>query len=205
MSEPPERPSRYDRSFGGLVAALIATVLFVAAYVGFRAFIREQPDVEPESVHYLSCVSDLQRADAMVAYPTALPAGWLDTSVAFERGTSPSWRIGMLTDRGEFVGLVQQKKDAEDLVRTYIDKAPVPGDDAAPENGLGVTGWQTWSDRGGDHGFSAGLDSGPLAGQTLLVYGSAPVEDQEALIGLLTVDPVADRPAGAEPCDAPGS
>jgi hypothetical protein len=203
VSEPPERPSRYDRSFGGLVAALLATVLFVAAYVGLRAFMREQPDIEPESVHYLSCVSDLQDAGTTVAYPVALPAGWLDTSVAFVHGTSPVWRIGMLTDRGAFVGLVQQKEDAEDLVRTYVDKSPDPGDDATPENGLGVSSWRTWSDSGGDHGFAAEMDSGPLAGQTLLVYGSAPVADQEALIGLLTLDPLADQPAGAKPCDSP--
>jgi hypothetical protein len=202
VSEPRERPSRYDRSFGGLIAALIATVLFVGAYVGFRAFIREQPDIEPESVHYLSCVSDLQGADTTVAYPVALPAGWLDTSVAYERGASPSWRIGILTDRGAFVGLVQQKDDPEDLVRRYVDKAPIPGDDASPENGLGVTTWQTWSDRGGDHAFSAVVDSGPLAGQTLLVYGSATVEEQAALIDLLTVAPVADQPVDAAPCDA---
>ena len=202
MSEPRERPSRYDRSFGGLIAALIATVLFVTAYVGFRAFIREQPDVEPESVHYLSCVSDLQGAGTTVAYPIALPAGWLDTSVAYERGASPFWRIGILTDRGGFVGVVQQKEDPDDMVRTYVDKAPIKGDDASPENGLGVTTWQTWSDRGGDHAFSAVIDTGPLAGQTLLVYGSAAVEEQAALIDLLTVDPVAAQPVDAAACDA---
>jgi predicted transcriptional regulator len=37
-----------------------------------------------------------------------------------------------------------------------------------------------------------------LAGQTLLVYGSAPVADQEELIGLLTLDPVGDA---ANDCD----
>ena len=205
MSEPPERPSRYDRSFGGLVAALIATVLFVAAYVGLRAFMREQPDIQPESVHYLSCVSDLQAAGTAVAYPVALPAGWLDTSVAFGRGASTSWRIGMLTDRGAFVGVVQEKEDAEKLVRTYVDEAPDAGQDATPANDLGVATWQTWSDPGGDHGYSAKVGSGPLSGQTLLVYGSAPVEDQEALIGLLRVDPVAQPPADAKPCDSPGS
>jgi hypothetical protein len=202
VSEPPERPSRYDRSFGGLIAALIATVLFVAAYVGFRAFIREQPDVEPESVNYLSCVADLQGAGTTVAYPIALPAGWLDTSVAFERGDPPSWRIGMLTDRGGFVGVVQSGQPLDDLLHTYVDKAPAQGDAASPENGLGVAEWQTWSDQGGDHAFSTELDSGPLAGQKLLVYGSASVEDQEALISLLTVAPVANLPANPPPCVA---
>jgi len=198
---PPEQPSRYNRSFGGLLAAMVVTVLFVGAYVGFRALTRDQPDIEPESVHYLSCVADLQGTDTTVAYPVALPAGWIDSSVAFTRGSPPSWRLGILTDRGEFVGVVQEKKGVSDLLSTYVDEAPVAGEDAAPENTLGVTTWQTWSDRGGDHAFSGVLDSGPLAGETLLVYGSAPVEDQEALIGLLTLDPLADHPPGP-PCSS---
>jgi hypothetical protein len=199
---PPEKPSRYDRSFGGLLAAMIVTVLFVAAYVGFRAFIREQPDIAPQSVNYLSCVADLQAAGTTVVYPVALPAGWIDSSVAYERGDPPAWRIGMLTDREEFVGLVQQDRALDDLLSTYVDQAPSKGHDASPENGLGVAQWQTWSDRGGDHAFSTTLDSGPLAGQTLLVYGSAPVEDQEALISLLTLAPVANQPANPPACDA---
>src|SRR5262245_44352464 len=186
---PPETPSRYDRSFGGLIAAMIVTVLFVAAYVGFRAFIREQPDIQPESVNYLTCVSELQAAGTTVVYPIALPAGWLDTSVAFGRGDPPTWRIGMLTEREEFVGVVQQDEPLDDLLHTYVDKAPIKGADASPENGLGVAQWQTWSDQGGDHAFSTELDSGPLAGSTLLVYGSAPVEEQEALISVLTTAP----------------
>jgi hypothetical protein len=57
-----------------------------------------------------------------------------------------------------------------------------------------VPTWQTWSDVGGDHAFSAELTSGPLAGQTVLVYGSAPVADQETLIGRLTLDLVEGTP-----------
>jgi hypothetical protein len=194
----PEQPSRYNRSFGGLVAAMIATVVFVAAYVGFRALTRDQPDLEPESVNFLSCVADLQQGDVTVTFPRALPAGWIDTSIDFERGAPPTWRMGILTDRGEFVGVVQEQTDLDDLLSSYVDESPDRGVDAAPTNDLGVTTWQTWSDDGGDHAFSTELASGPLAGQTLLVYGSAPVPDQEALIALLTLDPVTERPAGEQ-------
>lgn len=202
---PPGRPSRYNRSFGGLLAAMVVTVLFVAAYVGFRALTRDQPEVTPESVHYLSCVSDLQAAGTTVVYPIQLPAGWIDSSVDFSRGDPPSWQLGILTDRGEFVGVVQEKDQVSDLLSTYVDKSPVAGQDAAPPNGLGVTGWQTWSDTGGDHAYSTVLSSGPLAGETLLVYGSAPVQDQEALIDLLTLGPVPGQPAGSPACDSPDS
>ena len=195
----PEQPGRYNRSFGGLVAAMIATVLFVAAYIGFRALTRDQPDIE-RRVDYASCVAYLQEADLTVAHPASLPQGWTATSVHFEQGEPPSWRMGLLTDDEQFVGVVQQQEDVDDLLEDYVDAAPDQGADASPENTLGATSWQTWSDAGGDHAFSTELAAGPLAGQTLLVYGSAAVADLEAVVGLLTLDPV-DTGVSAADCD----
>jgi hypothetical protein len=198
-ASPPERPSRYNRSFGGLLAAMLVTVLFVAGYVGLRALFREQPDVE-QKVDYLPCVAYVQQADVTVVHPATLPAGWRANSMHFERGTPPGWRLGVLTDHDEFVGVVQQKASLQDLLKTYVDDAPTPGDDVAPDNRLGVADWQSWSDGGGDHAFSAQPDSGPLAGETVLVYGSAPVAELESFLGSLTVEPVGPPTAAAD-CD----
>jgi hypothetical protein len=193
----PERPSRYTRSFNGLIVAMVVTVVFVAAYVGIRALLRDQPHVTPE-VDYASCVAYLQAADVAVVHPSSLPEGWRASAVHYEPGTPPQWRLAMLTDQEEFVGVVQQEEDLDDLLAEHVDESAQQGEDAAVPNSLGVPVWQTWSDAGGDHAFSAELTSGPLAGQTLLVYGSAPVADQEELIGLLTLDPVGDA---ANDCD----
>jgi hypothetical protein len=195
----PERPSRYDRSFGGLLAAMIVTVVFVAAYVGFRAITRDQPELEPD-IDYASCVAYLQEADVTVAYPEELPSGWRANAIHFARGTPPQWRIGLLTDDDEFAGVVQQEEDVDDLLAEYVDDNARPGADAAPANGLGATTWQTWSDAGGDHAFSTELGSGPLAGQTLLVYGSASPADLETVLGALTLAPVSTG-ASASDCD----
>lgn len=192
MSEAPEqgreRPTRYPRTFTGLLVAMVATVAFVAAYVAFRAVTREQPDIRPD-VDYLGQVQELQQAEVSVVFPCRLPDGWRATSTAFERGTPPQWGVGFVTDDDEFVGVRQQDTDVEALLDTYVDESADQGEDASPENGLGVPTWQTWSDSGGDHAFSATLGA-PLAGQTLLVYGSAAVAEQEELIGLLTTAPV---------------
>ena len=192
-----ERPSRYPRTFNGLIVAMVVTVLFVAAYVGFRALTRDQPDIEPD-VDYAACVALLQEAGVTVVHPASLPDGWRATTVNFERGTPPQWRLGMVTDGDEFVGVVQRQEDVEDLLEEYVDESPDRGEDATPSNTLGVTSWETWSDDGGDHAFSAELPAGPLAGQTVLVYGSAPVADQERLLGLLTLDLVTGT---ANDCD----
>jgi hypothetical protein len=196
---PPEQPSRYNRSFGGLIAAMIVTVLFVAAYVGFRALTREQPDIRPE-VDYLSCVSYLQGAGVTAVYPQDLPSGWRANGIHFERGDPPQWRLGLLTADDKFIGVVQQKSDLDDLLDEYVDKSPSHGQDASVDNTVGATSWQTWSDAGGDHAYSTELGSGPLAGQTLLVYGSAPVADQELVIQKLTLAPVSSG-ASASDCD----
>ena len=181
-----ERPSRYNRSFGGLLGAMVVTVLFVTAYIGFRALTRDQPDIEPEA-DYLSDVHELLEAGVTVVHPCGLPDGWRATSTSFTRGDPPRWGIGFVTDSDEFVGLRQEKTDVDDLLALYVDENPDEGADATPANDLGVQTWQTWSDSGGDHAFTATL-AGPLQDQSLLVYGSAPVAEQEELVGLLTVD-----------------
>lgn len=195
----PERPSRYDRNFGGLLAAMLVTVLFVGGYVGFRALTRDQPELDPD-VDYASCVAYLQEAGVTVVYPRELPSGWRANVIHYAPGNPPGWRIGLVTDQDEFVGVVQQQEDVDDLLTQYVDESPRQGDDASPENGLGATSWQTWSDAGGDHAFSTELSSGPLAGQTLLVYGSAPVADQETVLRALTLDPVSGG-VSASDCD----
>ncbi len=178
----PEQPSRYDRNFGGLLAAMLVTVLFVAAYVGFRALTRDQPSLDPD-VDYASCVAYLQEADVSVVYPQELPSGWTANVIHFARGNAtgvadrPAHGPGRVRRRGPAGGATSTTCSTQ-----YVDENPSQGEDAAPANGLGVTSWQTWSDDGGDHAFSTELTSGPLAGETLLVYGSAPVADQETLL-----------------------
>ncbi len=196
----PERPSRYDRNFGGLLAAMLVTVLFVGGYVGFRALTRDQPELDPD-VDYASCVAYLQEADVTRRLSAGAavglagqrhplrprqPTGVADRPASRTRTSSSGWS--------------SSRSDVDDLLTQYVDESPRQGDDASPENGLGATSWQTWSDAGGDHAFSTELSSGPLAGQTLLVYGSAPVADQETVLRALTLDPVSGG-VSASDCD----
>ncbi|HRD63960.1 MAG TPA: DUF4245 domain-containing protein [Nocardioides sp.] len=189
-SEQPERPSRYNRSFGGLLGAMVVTVVFVGGYVGFRALTRDQPEIV-EKVDYIAAVGELQSADVQVVYPCSIPEGWRASSTAFKRGEPPRWGIGFVTDDDEFVGIRQEATGVDDLLDTYVDEQPVHGDEVSLPNDLGVETWDTWSDSGGDLAWSAELGP-PFEGQTLLIYGSASAAQQEALIAELTAGPVAD-------------
>ena len=189
-AQQPEHPSRYDRSFNGLIAALVATVVIIAAYVGIRALLRDQPDVTADSVDYLSQVEELNDAGVTtVVYPPTLPPGWRATSVDYDPGTPLTWSLGFVTDDDEFVGIRQEKADVDDLIDTYVDEDADEGDPATVPSAVGDT-WQTWTDDGGDSAF---LLEDAATGQTVLVYGSASVAQQEAFISTLTTDPLPER------------
>jgi len=175
-----EQPSRYTRSFGGMTGALIVTVLFVLAFVAWRGLFRTDVDNTPVAVDWLESVELAQQADFAVVHPRELPAGWTATSVDLFAGDDPRWGLGVLTDDGDFIGVRQQDTSVDALVELYVDEKAEAGDDASVPSEVTDT-WQTWSDDGGDHGYSTELDE-----DAVLVYGSAPVEDIETYVGLLT-------------------
>ena len=175
-----EQPSRYTRSFGGMIGALIVTVLFVLAFVAWRGLFRADVDDTPVAVDWQDSVELAQQADLRVVHPRELPDGWSATSVDLFAGDEPRWGLGVLTDDGAFIGIRQQDTSVDDLVELYVDEKAEAGDDASVPSDVTDT-WQTWSDDGGDHGYATELDD-----DAVLVYGSAPVEDIEAYLGLLT-------------------
>lgn len=175
-----EQPSRYTRSFGGMVGALIVTVLFVLVFVAWRGLFRGDAEVTPEPVEWQESVELAERADLQVVHPRELPAGWRATSVDLWAGEDPRWGLGVLTDDDDYIGIRQQDTSVEELVRVYVDEKADPGDDASVPSDVTDT-WQTWSDDGGDHGYAA-----ELGDDVVLVYGSAPVADIEAYLELLT-------------------
>ena len=176
-----EQPSRYTRSFNGMVGALIVTILFVLAFVGWRALFRDDVDNGAPTVDWRESVELADGAGLAVVRPRELPAGWQATSVDLvATGDDPRWGLGVLTDDDEFIGIRQQDASVDDLVELYVDEEPEQGDEVTVRSDVAST-WQTWSDDGGDHGYST-----ELGDETVLVYGSAPVEQIEVFIGLLT-------------------
>jgi hypothetical protein len=175
-----EQPSRYTRSFGGMTGALIVTVVVVVAFVAWRSLFRTDTDDTPEAVDWRESVELADQAGLQVVRPRELPEGWTATSVDLFAGDDPRWGLGVLTDEGDFVGIRQQDTSVDALVELYVDEKAEAGKDATVPSEVTDT-WQTWSDGGGDHGFST-----EVGDEAVLVYGSAPVEDIETYLGLLT-------------------
>lgn len=188
MSEPQSGARRYPRTFGGLIGSMIVLVLVVVAFVVVRGLFRDTPEIHPEAVDYRGTVATVQEAGYTVAYPSSLPSDWIARDPLFTPGDRPTWGLPMLTEDGRFVGIQQQDAPLSDLLDTYVPNGARQGEDVRLESGLGSAvgpTWTSWSDGKRDHAFAT-----ELGGDTLLVYGSASVEDLETLVRLLTVAPV---------------
>jgi hypothetical protein len=174
------RPGKYQRSFGGLVAALVITVVAIGALLGFLGLFRPDVDNRPQAIDYLGEVKAAQDAKLGPVYPTSLPEGWIATGYDFE----PGLQLRMLTEDGEFVGIVQEKAPVAELVRDNVDE-DATATDIYTAHGSVADAWQGYEDDGGDSAFAS-----EVAGQTVLVYGSAPAAELEDIIDRLTAEPV---------------
>lgn len=181
-------PGRYNRSFDGLVAALVITVVAVLAWVLFRALTSADEEVDPEAVDYLETVELAQDAGVEIAYPPSLPEGWKATNVVVVPGERPAFGLSILTDSGTFVGIRQEDESLEDLLATYVDEDP---ENISEEDPLSVdspiaTSWEGYGDEGGDLAYATEVGE-----DRLLVYGSASAADLTLLIESLTTDALA--------------
>lgn len=174
-----EKPGRYQRSSNGLIGAMIVTLLAIGAFVLLRSLTRDQVEVEREPVDYVAAAEAARGAGFDVVAPSELPAGWIATAIDLSQTDPPLWGMGLLTDDDLFVGLRQEDESVKDLVETTIDEDAVEGEPLTLDSAVGST-WQTWTDEGGDTGYSIEYDD-----QTVLVYGSAPAADLQELITLL--------------------
>lgn len=188
QSEPPPagpaattgQPARYARTTHGLVASMIVTVVAVVVVFLLLRLDNGGAEQDPEAVDYREAVTAAEGAGIAIAYPPALPKGWIATSVDLPPGPRQQWGLGVLTDDGLFAGIRQQGGDLDGLLDTYVDEDAQQGDDVTLDSPLADT-WTTWSDSGGDHAYAAEVT---LGGQTenVLVYGSASEADLRTLV-----------------------
>lgn len=191
-----EQGGRYNRSFEGLIGAMIAIVLLVLAFVVYRGLFSDPPVQELESVDYSEQVLGLQTNGIEVVYPASLPEGWRATELRYDPNTEqPRFELNLFTDDDEFIGLRQVDEEVDDLlVESGVDDA----DESDPLTGAAAGSvaeqWDGWSDEDGDHAFTTTVST-EVGEQTVLVYGSVPTEELVELVALLTTDPLA-TPAG---------
>lgn len=188
-------PGRYQRSFGGLVGAMVVLVVVVLSIVGYRELFRTDAAVDPTPVDYLDTAESVATTGLPVVAPASLPQGWVATSADLDRdggGEGPVWRVGMLTGDERFVGLRQGDRGPDELIETaYPDAQPEAGPSADVESPVAGV-WETWR-VDGELAYTATVED-----TVVLVHGSAGEDALEETIGRLTrVDRA--QPASSSP------
>jgi hypothetical protein len=174
--------ARYSRTSGGLVGAMLVTVLAVLAFAAFRAITRDNEPTPVRAVDYAASVQSA-RADKqlLVMAPEQLPTGWEATSAAYISGTSPTWHLGILTDHGKYVGVEESRASITDLVQEHVDADAGRGKDV----NIGGQTWETWTDAGGDYVVARSLRIGGKPVESWLVVGTAPETEIRDFAGTL--------------------
>lgn len=160
-----ERPGRYQRSFGGMVGALIVLVGAVGAFVVVRSVFQADPADPVPSVAYQQDLAYYRsQARFPLLAPPSTPDGWKATSVRFVPIRPQSWHLGFLTDDRRYIGIEQSRRTISEMVAEFVDeKDATRGEDVEID---GVT-WQTFTDSGGDTALVRRAN-----GVTTLVVGS---------------------------------
>ena len=173
-----EKPGRYQRSSNGLIGALIVTLLAIGAFVLVRSLTRADVEVEREPVDFAAAAEAARGAGFDVVAPAALPDGWIATAVDLEQTDPPLWGLGVLTDDGR-VRRVSGRRTSRSTTSSSSTSTRTPsrGRPARRSTASSARTWQTWTDEGGDTGYS--IEYGD---QTVLVYGSAPAADLQEFI-----------------------
>ena len=171
MSESPSPAGgRYQRSTGGLVGAMVVTVLAVLAVAALRSCTTDREPTPVRAVDY-SAMMRAGRADdkLQVLAPPRLPAGWRATSAAYDTGSEPTWHLGLLTDKGTYIGVEEALGGVEDLVEEHVDPAAEQGEDVT----IAGETWQSWRDAEGDYAVSRSLRVAGTTYESWVVVGSA--------------------------------
>ncbi|MEO9325697.1 DUF4245 family protein [Nocardioides sp. C4-1] len=182
-----EQGGRYQRSFEGLIGAIIVTVLGVVAFVVFRGFFSDPPEQDVPDVDLAAEVLNLQQNGADLVYPATLPEGWKATRVEptpATRDQGPRYDINLFTRDDEFVGIRQADQDAAAMLADAgVDDVRT----ADPLTGVGdlAPTWDGWSDPDGDHAFTASLGE-----ETVLVYGAVDPDELADVVARLTTAPL---------------
>ena len=162
---------RYQRSNGGLVGAMIVSVVLVLLFVGYRAAFRDNKATPLPDVDYsISLKAGRAEKELMVLAPPSLPRGWRATSASYHPGSAPTWHLGLLTPDKEYVGVEESRATVGQLVQEHVDP------DAARGKDVTIAGerWQSYTDSGGDYAVARSLRQGGRSVESYVVVGSAP-------------------------------
>lgn len=153
-----------NASLGDMLRSILAIGALLLGLAAFGYWFQVKPDNTAKAVDYVTAV-EAARADADfdVFAPASLPAGWTATSVRYESGEIGQWHLGVMTDKGEYIGLEQSGIGTQRAIERF---AP----DTEPA-GTTTAGGQPWQVRQSESGENTLVrEDGDI---TIVVTGTA--------------------------------
>jgi hypothetical protein len=140
------QPGRYQRSAPGMIGAMLILLAVVVGFVLLRDLNRAEPESPVRAIDYQRTVDFAsEQADFDILAPESLPTGWKATTAGFTPDPG-DWHLGVLTDRGRYVGIEQSTRSARSMLETYVDPSPTRAGAVTIDGAR----WQKWTDPGGD-------------------------------------------------------
>ena len=137
------QPGRYQRSFSGMIGALLVLLLVIAGFVAFRAVNRNDVKDPVTPIDWRGPATYArEQADFEVRSPESLPDGWIASSARWTGGRDPHWHLGLLTEQRQYVGLEQEDRSLDDMVEEYVDPDAAQGKDVV----IAGQTWESWFD-----------------------------------------------------------
>jgi hypothetical protein len=130
-----------------MIGAMVVLVAVVLLYLGVQALTANRPSSTVPTVDYAADVPAARKAAGFdLVAPPRLPSGWRATTVGLTGSPGSHWHLGVLTDKGRYVGLEQGEESVRSMVTRYVDEAATR---AGPVDVAGRP-WTTYTDAGGD-------------------------------------------------------
>ncbi|MCW2829586.1 MAG: hypothetical protein JWP31_278 [Aeromicrobium sp.] len=117
--------TRGNPSMGDILRSMAVIALIILVVYGVGRFFTEDPGDPVEPVDYAAVVAQAApAADFDLLAPASLPDGWRANVAQFE---PRSWRLGVLTDDDEYIGLRQVRLGVDRAVDKYAVDSRLDG------------------------------------------------------------------------------
>jgi hypothetical protein len=168
-SDPTRKPNRYELPLSNMVGAMVVVLIFVLAFVIFRALNRDNSSVTPEAVNYQP-IAAAGRADGRIDVwaPPTLPKGWKASAARYDTGTNPHWHLSA-SDGKHYLGVEEGIDGLQAELHLALQGSPMP----AGKVQIGSVIWSVYTDTQGNYALTRSMPSKtPRYPETLVVVGT---------------------------------
>lgn len=128
-----------------MIRSILVIGALILALAGVGYWFQIKPDTSTPAVDYVAAAQAARGvADFDILVPSALPKGWKATTVRYDAGVRGQWHLGVITDKGAYIGLEQSGLGQQRAVEKFA-----PDTKAKGTAHIGGFAWQLrQSDRG---------------------------------------------------------